>query len=99
MNQRIKRTILSTLAAFAAAASLTVVNTPQASAINGVDCALRDDFLKIYAHDKAGGNNREWCYANAGATTWTGGYAPAWLVNLSSGNNVVQWHGDGRWQP
>lgn len=99
MNRRVKRTALSALTALAAAVSLTVATAPQASAINMVDCGLREDYLKIYAHDMVGGNNREWCYANAGTTTWTGGYLPAWLVHLSSGNNVVQWHGDGRWQP
>ncbi|MCH0568415.1 hypothetical protein I3F60_03935 [Streptomyces sp. MUM 136J] len=100
MNQRAKQVVLSALTTFAAAASLTFATASSASAIDQVDCGLRTDFAKILAHSTGSQNNQESCFANAGEMRWgRGAYAPSWLVQFSTGNNRVQWHGDGRWQP
>lgn len=95
MNQRAKRMALSALTTFAAAVSLTVGTTTQASAIDVVPCG-RSDFLTIYIHVT---NNDEFrrCFANAGEVDYTGG--SLWLRMIETGNNRVQWYGDGRWQP
>ncbi|WP_030542201.1 beta/gamma crystallin domain-containing protein [Streptomyces albus] len=95
-----KRLVLSTLATAMAAASLTVATPTQASAINLVDCNGRSDLLKVSWHYIFGGgwNAHHVCFANAGEHDFD---VPGteWLDNLSTGNNVVQWYGDGRWQP
>ncbi|KAF2775112.1 secreted oxidoreductase [Streptomyces sp. OM5714] len=38
------------------------------------------------------------CYANAGAAA-DFGMGTNWVTRISTGNNRVQWYGDGRWQP
>lgn len=47
----------------------------------------------MHQHDTASSN---WCYANAGEdhfnSTW-------WVTRIQTGNNRVQWYGDGDWQP
>jgi hypothetical protein len=93
--------ILKSVAVAAAAAAALAVGLPatQASAIDKVDCNYRTDFTQITGHGKVGTPEQTWCFANAGATTWSGGYGINWLTSIQTGNNVVQWHGDGRWQP
>ncbi|RPE39147.1 beta/gamma crystallin [Streptomyces sp. Ag109_O5-1] len=103
MNFGIKRVALSSLVTFAAVASLTVATTPQAFAINPADCS-RSDFLKIDLHDSTDTgqavNYRTLCFANAGEVEITpAGYWDVWITRISTGNNRVQWHGDGKWQP
>ncbi|MEV5956776.1 beta/gamma crystallin domain-containing protein [Streptomyces sp. NPDC051987] len=103
MKTRIKRVVLSSLTTFAAVASLAVATTPQAFAINPADCG-RDDFLKIDLHDSTDSgqavNFRTLCFANAGDVAITpAAYWDVWITRISTGNNRVQWHGDGRWQP
>ncbi|MFG2949240.1 beta/gamma crystallin domain-containing protein [Streptomyces adustus] len=100
MKKSAKRMVLSALTTALAAASLTVATMPQASAINQVTCGVRDDLALVYGHRLSDGDvDASYCWANAGETTWSGGYFLGWMHQLSSGNNVVQWHGDGRWQP
>ncbi|SHH36644.1 beta/gamma crystallin domain-containing protein [Streptomyces sp. 3214.6] len=101
MNPRAKKVVLSALTAVAAAASLTVATTPQASAINQVPCN-RPDFLQVQGHSDPVPVNSSWlnCYANAGEAKIdpnTG--LRDWVDIIATGNNLVQWHGDGRWQP
>ncbi|MEV5646504.1 beta/gamma crystallin domain-containing protein [Streptomyces flaveolus] len=64
-----------------------------ASAINGVDCGPAE-FLKLQVHDGAWGF--EWCFANAGEYPFA---TILWATKIETGNNRVQWFGDGRWQP
>ncbi|MGX4688310.1 beta/gamma crystallin domain-containing protein [Streptomyces sp. JNUCC 63] len=94
MNQRVKRVVLSALTTVAAAASLTLATTTQASAINQVSCSS-NEFLQIYIHP-TNGSTQHLCYANAGTVGFGSGW---WITQISTGNNRVQWHGDGRWQP
>ncbi|WP_199565730.1 beta/gamma crystallin domain-containing protein [Spongiactinospora rosea] len=88
-----KNAILATLASVAMTASLTVT-APAAFAINRVDCG-RSDFTWVELHF-SGGGAEDWCYANRGEAGIRGG---AWLDKIHTGNNRVQWFGDGRWQP
>jgi len=94
MNRGIKRVALSALTTAVAAASLTVATTTQASAIDQVSCSS-DEFLQISIHP-TNGNTQRRCYANAGTVGFGSGW---WITRISTGNNRVQWHGDGRWQP
>ncbi|MEU3346849.1 beta/gamma crystallin domain-containing protein [Streptomyces sp. NPDC006700] len=93
MNQRVKRVVLSALTTVVAAASLTLATTTQASAINQVSCG--DEFLQVYIHP-TNGSTQHLCYANAGTVGFGSGW---WITRISTGNNRVQWQGDGRWQP
>ncbi|BBC29440.1 hypothetical protein SGFS_007340 [Streptomyces graminofaciens] len=100
MNQKAKRVVLSALTAVMAAASLTVATTTQASAINLVSCNS-GDFLQVGGHTSIGaGVVEHWknCYANAGEAS-IDALGTQWVDYISTGNNRVQWHGDGRWQP
>ncbi|EFE71981.1 MULTISPECIES: beta/gamma crystallin domain-containing protein [Streptomyces] len=94
MNQRAKRVVLSTLTTVVAAASLTLATTTQASAIDKVPCSS-GEFLQIDIHPTHG-PTQPLCYANAGTLEFARGW---WITKISTGNNRVQWHGDGRWQP
>ncbi|SHH36680.1 beta/gamma crystallin domain-containing protein [Streptomyces sp. 3214.6] len=99
MNQKAKRVVLSALTAVMAAGSLTVATTTQASAINLVSCNSTD-FLIVGGHDSIGDKQWNWrnCYANAGEAN-IDGLGSHWVDYISTGNNRVQWHGDGKWQP
>ncbi|MER5492071.1 beta/gamma crystallin domain-containing protein [Streptomyces sp. NPDC002490] len=100
MNRSVKRVALSALTATVAAVSLTAVSVPQAAAINRVDCGTREDFAKVYGHVAPFGSDRNSCWANGGSEQWSWQNSPVdWMKWLKTGNNVVQWHGDGRWQP
>lgn len=94
MNQRAKRAVLSALTTVLAAGALTVATTPQASAIDQVPCSS-NEFLQIDVHPSSGNNQRA-CFANAGRVNFNGDW---WITRIWTGNNRVQWHGDGRWQP
>ncbi|MER5434890.1 beta/gamma crystallin domain-containing protein [Streptomyces sp. NPDC002588] len=98
MNQKAKRVVLSALTTLMAAASLTVVTATQASAINGVGCD-RSDFLHVGGHSDETVGNWEVCYANAGEANVNPKAGTDWVDWISTGNNRVQWHGDGKWQP
>lgn len=93
MKKMAKRLLLPTLTALAVGASLTVGATG-ASAISPVNCGP-SDYLTVDWH--AVGDGGEACFANAGEIH----YFPdsSWVTRISTGNNRVQWYGDGQWQP
>jgi hypothetical protein len=94
--------VLSALTTVVAAVSVTLGTTTQATAINRIECGLRTDLAMVYGHDLGGSGEhgtRTYCWANAGEERWSGAYFLGWMKQLSTGNNRVQWHGDGRWQP
>lgn len=98
MNRRAKQMVLSALTTIMAAASLTVATAPQASAINAVPCG-RGELVEVVLHF---GSSEQYssCYANAGAELIRDDFAgSAWVTRISTGNNRVQWYGDGKWQP
>jgi hypothetical protein len=74
--------------------ALTLPSTP-AMAINEVPCGP-GDYLTVYMHVSAGTPFAR-CFANGGEVDYSGG--DLWLNSFSTGNNRVQWYGDGRWQP
>jgi hypothetical protein len=50
------------------------------------------------------GKSFDRCFANGGTASLTsdigqGLAIPAWVTQISTGNNRVQWYGDGKWQP
>ncbi|MFC0430848.1 beta/gamma crystallin domain-containing protein [Kutzneria buriramensis] len=79
-------------------ASLTVGATAAsaAPAINTVPCD-RPDYLQLTLH-RSGGSEILECFANGGEWDYPGNQ-PLWVTRISTGNNRVQWHGDGAWQP
>ncbi|WEH14504.1 beta/gamma crystallin domain-containing protein [Streptomyces sp. VNUA24] len=99
MNRRAKRLVLSALTAVTAAASLTVVTAPQASAINLVQCG-RPDFTHLHGTmTLSPGGQWDQCFANAGEMDIRPWVGKIWVDRIETGNNRVQWHGDDRWQP
>ncbi|MBZ3901874.1 beta/gamma crystallin domain-containing protein [Streptomyces griseiscabiei] len=98
MNQKAKRVVLAALTTVMAAASLTVVTTTQASAINEVACD-RSDYLKVGGHTDTVSSKWVYCYANAGEAALGNLTGNGWVDYISTGNNRVQWYGDGKWQP
>jgi hypothetical protein len=69
-----------------------------ASAMDRVPCG-NADYLRVTVHTTIG-PSQDFCYANAGAFEFHDGYGRAvWITGIWTGNNRVQWHGDGRWQP
>ncbi|MET7480982.1 beta/gamma crystallin domain-containing protein [Streptomyces sp. NPDC005648] len=97
MKHIIKRAALAASTTLALTASLSAVSAPSAFAINNVPCG-RSDFLTLTVHTTDSGNiPYDWCLANAGTFDMTG--ANMWLHRISTGNNRVQWYGDGKWQP
>jgi beta/gamma crystallin len=95
MKKIAKRAIQAALTTFALTASLTVVTATDAFAINEVPCGP-SDYLQVTVH--LGGTwDSDRCYANGGEFTF--GVSDYWITRISTGNNRVQWYGDGRWQP
>lgn len=92
MKRSAKRATLAALASAAVMTSLTVGAT-SASAIDRVSCG--PEFLKITVHKSGGATWYDLCYANAGEAHGLDG----WVTRIETGNNRVQWYGDGRWQP
>ncbi|MBB5958438.1 hypothetical protein FHS29_005046 [Saccharothrix tamanrassetensis] len=82
--------------ALAAVAMTVAIPGGSAWAIDRVPCGNRD-FLQITAHQSSG---PAWdrCYANRGAVDYTDN-VDWWVTSIWTGNNRVQWYGDGRWQP
>ncbi len=89
------------LPAIAAIAMSIVIPVGTAEATDIVPCAGRDDFVNITVHP-INDSSYEECYANAGEhgvySKWGNG-GRMWLEKFWTGNNRVQWYGDGRWQP
>ncbi|CAM5394909.1 beta/gamma crystallin domain-containing protein [Streptomyces fumanus] len=94
MKRIARRAVLAGLSSAALLTSLSLGAT-NAAAINEVPCG--SEFLKLQLHYSGGG----WfdrCYANAGQVTLdTSG--SLWVTKIETGNNMMQWYGDGRWQP
>lgn len=65
--------------------------------INPVPCG-RNDFLQLQVHLWNSGHQLL-CYANGGETNLPNAVGGWWLTEIKTGNNRVQWFGDGRWQP
>ncbi len=97
MKRNIKRL---TLTALATIALFGTVPAGTAAAANEVACDNnRNDFLMVYVH-WAEGPNRPYCFANGGEIDMKDYWGrSAWMVRFWTGNNRVQWYGDGRWQP
>jgi hypothetical protein len=92
MNRKIvKRVVLSALTTTAVTAS--VIGATGASAISPVLCGP-SDYLAVTYHNSAGYGVM--CLANAGTISLG---SDNWITQISTGNNLVQWYGDGSWQP
>ncbi|MEU2774380.1 beta/gamma crystallin domain-containing protein [Streptomyces sp. NPDC007162] len=96
MKYSLKRVAVSALTTLAAAGSLTVGATSSASAIDRVDCGP-SDYLSLALH--GGADSWQDCFANAGTYYVGDPQVNTWCTQISTGNNVVRWYGDGRWQP
>lgn len=94
MKHIAKRAALAATTTLALTASLTAVTATEAFAINTVECG-RTDFLRVTYH-QAGHSAQDLCFANAGTMSLPGN---SWITRISTGNNRVQWFGDGSWQP
>lgn len=88
-----RKTIFASLISATMAAALVGAGTSSASAIDPVSCDSKD-YLQVQYHDFLG--NRTACFANGGAYIFD---AEGWATKIYTGNNNVQWFGDGRWQP
>ena len=73
------------------------IAVPNAAMIDTTPCGDRNDFLRLDIHFRNGFElvRGYMCFADSG-TEWLG---TVWVDKLSTGNNRVQWYGDGRWQP
>jgi hypothetical protein len=97
MNQNVKRAVLSALTL--ATVSLPLATASPASAINTVPCGPRD-YVKVTFHIGIWAKRHVLCFANAGEIPIVVGQREkVWVHQISTGNNRVQWYGDGRWQP
>lgn len=93
MLESVRKAALAVLASVAVTAT-SAVAVSAAPLINEVPCT-RSDFLHVWYHPPAGLPDHVMCFANAGEITRSN----LWLTKISTGNNRVQWFGDGRWQP
>lgn len=102
------RALRATLKSLALAATLAstvpasadedATEVPAAALIDDVSCDGRDDFLRATLHIGAAAGIRAYrCWASSGEY-WLNGET-WWVTEISTGNNRVQWFGDGRWQP
>ena len=94
MKRSARSAVLAGLVSATMMTSLTVGAT-SASAIDRVACTS-DEFVKLTVHFGGSSDSADWCYANAG---WTGLPQNLWITRIWTGKNVVQYRGDGRWQP
>ncbi|MFB4271006.1 beta/gamma crystallin domain-containing protein [Nonomuraea sp. GTA35] len=96
MKRIAKRAVLAALASIAVAVPLTVATSAPAYAINEVPCAGRNDLVRATIH-QTNHRSSDYCYANAGEDHYV--LKQWWVTRIWTGNNRVQWYGDGRWQP
>ncbi|MGW2640879.1 beta/gamma crystallin domain-containing protein [Streptomyces sp. NPDC001348] len=94
MKRTVKRAAMAAATTVALTASLTALTATSASAINQVDCGP-SDFVQVTYH-YAGHGDENLCLANAGVFPLPGN---SWITRISTGNNRVQWFGNGAWQP
>ncbi|MER6406908.1 beta/gamma crystallin domain-containing protein [Streptomyces viridosporus] len=97
MHQTAKRAALAALTTVSLTASLMAATATNASAIDIVPCGNRE-YLHVTAHLGSTTRDENFCYANAGQSP-VGGVQDYWVTRIWTGNNRVQWYGDGRWQP
>lgn len=93
MNRTAKRAALTALTTAAAAATLTGLTATSAFAIDEVPCGP-PDYTQVEMHSD---HQMVLCYANGGEVKYS--YDTRWVTKITTGNNHVQWFGDGRWQP
>lgn len=106
MKRNAKRVVLAALLPIAMATSIICVASNGASAITTKPCDANapSEFTRIETHYTELGvtyQNLDSCYANGGEMMFPDeGYGGVyWVTKIWTGNNRVQWHGDGRWQP
>ncbi|WP_200876403.1 beta/gamma crystallin domain-containing protein [Amycolatopsis rifamycinica] len=88
----------STLTVLAVAAMTAAIPAGAASATNRVSCNS-DEFVRVRVHP-SNFPTQTLCFANAGSMSIETLFKnPVWITEVWTGNNRVQWHGDGRWQP
>ena len=91
---------LKKLAAIALVTLAMTVAIPAGSAlaINEVDCN-NNEYLRVAYHYTTGSSYTR-CFANAGSRRLYDQFnRSVWVTEIWTGNNRVQWNGDGRWQP
>ncbi|MEV7010628.1 beta/gamma crystallin domain-containing protein [Streptosporangium sp. NPDC051022] len=93
--KKITKQVFLTALTSVLATSVLAVTAPAAHAITPLACGNRTDLLKVTYHTSTHGK-RDLCFANAGTATFGG---DTWLHEIKTGNNRVQWFGDGKWQP
>jgi hypothetical protein len=95
LARNVKRLALTVLAA---AAMTAAIPAGVASAMDQVPCN-NNEFTRVTVHP-SNFPSQNLCFANAGSMeirTLFGN--PIWVTEIWTGNNRVQWFGDGRWQP
>lgn len=98
MAGKLKKLVVVAMATVGLMAGTTV----SASAIDTVSCNDNPDYAKVYWHYAIDFNHVEHytCFANAGQFMFFDPNGNGfWADEIWSGNNRVQWFGDGQWQP
>ncbi|MGW2595904.1 beta/gamma crystallin domain-containing protein [Streptomyces sp. NPDC001515] len=92
--------VKAALVSAVAAASLIVVPNP-AFAIDSVECYNIDEYTHLHWHHDYGSGFTAFhqCFANAGEYSNFRPGGTNWVDKIWTGNNRVQWYGDGKWQP
>lgn len=104
MNRTTRLTLLTTLTSAVLAATITGIASTGASAIDKVNCDSRD-YLEVTYHGTTPGPPDPYydshdCLANGGEWSWPQtADSWTWATHIWTGNNRVQWYGDGKWQP
>jgi len=97
MNRRAAKAILASSVAVA-----SLILAPQsASAIDMVECNGISEYVHMDMHYNY---NFGWsvtrpCFANSGEHSFEVSGRTYWVDEIWTGNNRVQWYGDGKWQP
>jgi hypothetical protein len=89
------------LIALATAGMVTGTMSGSASAIDTVPCG-NGEFASLDLHRSFDSNRYIICFANSGTANLRndpGAPSVYWADKIWTGNNRVQWYGDGRWQP
>ncbi|NEA40670.1 beta/gamma crystallin domain-containing protein [Streptomyces sp. SID11385] len=82
MNHKTRKTVRSTVVAFAAATALAAtLPTGNAYAIDHIPCRAGENYLKIWSH--LNGKDSVDCYANKGKIS----FGNWWVDRISTGNN------------
>lgn len=97
---KVALTVLATVGLTTLLPAGSATAAPARPNMSMVDCT-QNDFLWVSYHEQNGdpGDNHL-CFANAGEVDFTY-YCKfkCWLDGFWTGNNVVQYRADGRWQP